>query len=168
MTGAFVGGLAGFFLPTHLLAVAALGLMIGLGGRLSIAHAALFAVGFVAGCFVIATAIRETPAPVLLLGCAALCGGLVLAAWRPPLVLTAMLTVGVGVLIALNSPPQALTIRAAMIEQFGSAVAALLTLAVIILIVTKATQPWQRIGVRVIGSWIAASAILVLALRLAR
>ena len=32
----------------------------------------------------------------------------------------------------------------------------------------NATRPWQRIGVRIVGSWIAASAILVLALRLAR
>jgi urease accessory protein len=168
MTGAFVGGLIGFLLPTHLLAVVALALMIGQGGRLPLAHVVLFAVGFVIGCFIIATAIRETSAPLLLLGCAAVCGGVVLAAWRPQLVVTAALALIVGILIALNSPPQALTIRAAMVEQVGSAVAALLTLAVIILIVTKATQPWQRIGVRVIGSWIAASAILVLALRLAR
>jgi urease accessory protein len=168
MTGAFVGGLAGVLLPTHLLAIVALGLMIGQGGRLPLVHVALFAVGFLAGCFIIATAIRETPAPLLLLGCAALCGAIVLAAWRPPLALSAALAFIIGILIALNSPPQALTIRAAMVEQFGSAVAALATLSAIILIATKAVQPWQRIGVRVVGSWIAASAILVLALRLAR
>jgi urease accessory protein len=168
MTGAFVGGLAGVLLPTHLLAIVALGLMIGQGGRLPIFHVALFAVGFLAGCFVIATAIRETPAPLLLLACTAMCGITVVAAWRPPLVLTAAAALIVGVLIALNTPPQALTIRAAMVEQFGSAIAALLTLALVILIATKAVQPWQRIGVRVVGSWIAASAILVLALKLAR
>jgi urease accessory protein len=168
MTGAFVGGLAGVLLPTHLLALVALGLMIGQGGRLPLVHVALFAVGFVAGCFIIATAIRETSAPLLLLGCAAVCGGVVLAAWRPQLVVTAALALIVGILIALSAPPQALTIRAAMVEQVGSAVAALLTLAIIILIATKAVQPWQRIGVCVVGSWIAASAILVLALRLAR
>jgi hypothetical protein len=36
------------------------------------------------------------------------------------------------------------------------------------LIVTNAARPWQRIGVCIVGSWIAASTILVLALRLAR
>jgi hypothetical protein len=121
MTGAFVGGLAGVLLPTHLLAIVALGLMIGQGGRLPLVHVALFAVGFLAGCFIIATAIRETPAPLLLLGCAALCGAIVLAAWRPPLALSAALAFIIGILIALNSPPQALTIRAAMVEQSGSA-----------------------------------------------
>jgi len=35
-------------------------------------------------------------------------------------------------------------------------------------IATGADRPWQRIGLRVVGSWIAASAILVLALRLMR
>jgi hypothetical protein len=30
------------------------------------------------------------------------------------------------------------------------------------------TRAWQQIGVRILGSWIAASAILVLALRLVR
>jgi urease accessory protein len=168
MTGALVGGLAGVLLPTHFLVIVALGLMIGQGGRLPLVHVALFAVGFLAGCFVIATAIRETPAPILLLGCAALCGVVVLAAWRPPIMLTTVMTFAVGILVALNTPPQALTIRAAMIEQVGSAIAALLALALIILIATKAAQPWQRIGVRIVGSWIAASAILVLALRLAR
>ena len=42
------------------------------------------------------------------------------------------------------------------------------TLALVAAIAMHATRPWQRIGVRIVGSWIAASAILVLALRLAR
>ena len=33
---------------------------------------------------------------------------------------------------------------------------------------SRLTRDWQRIGVRIVGSWIAASAILVLALRFAR
>lgn len=43
-----------------------------------------------------------------------------------------------------------------------------MTLALVIAIATQATRPWQRIGIRIAGSWIAASAILVLALRLVR
>jgi len=168
MTGAFAGGLAGFLLPTNLLAVVALGLLIGQSVRSVLAHVALFVVGFIAGCFVIATAVRETPAPLLLLGCAALCGTIVLTARRPPFVLTAVMTLAVGVLSALNSPPQALTIRAAAVEQCASAAAALAILATAVLVTARAVLPWQRIGVRVVGSWIAASTILVLALRLAR
>jgi hypothetical protein len=47
-------------------------------------------------------------------------------------------------------------------------VAAFVTLALVAFLASHAARPWQQIGVRVIGSWIAASAILVLALRLAR
>ena len=38
----------------------------------------------------------------------------------------------------------------------------------VIFISMHSKRSWQRIGVRIVGSWIAASAILVLALRLAR
>ena len=48
------------------------------------------------------------------------------------------------------------------------AIAALAAVAVVTFIATKADGTWQRIGVRIVSSWIAASAILVLALRLAR
>jgi len=45
---------------------------------------------------------------------------------------------------------------------------ALATFAAIVLVAIHAERAWQRIALRVIGSWIAASGILALALRLAR
>ena len=78
------------------------------------------------------------------------------------------LALAVGVALPLNAPPHEITIPAAIAAQVGFAVAALATFALVALIAMQATRPWQRIGVRIIGSWIAASAILVLALRLAR
>ncbi len=73
-----------------------------------------------------------------------------------------------GVALSLNAPPQAITLRGALASQAGTILAALVLLAAVTFIAARAREPWQRIGVRVVGSWIAASAILVLALRLTR
>ena len=126
------------------------------------------ALGLAAGALVIASAIRETPAATALLAIAALAGSLVVLAWAPPL-LVAALAFAAGGAIALNSPPHALTIPAAIAMQVGAVdgrVGDSLRLSHSSR--SRAARPWQHIGVRVVGSWIAASAILVLALRLAR
>jgi urease accessory protein len=167
MIAGVVSGVTQFLLPTHLLAVVALGLLIGQRARLPLCLA-LFALGLAAGSVAIAAATRETPAALVLLAIAAIAGIIVVLAWTPPFVLAAALSLGAGAALALNMPPQALTIPAAVGEQAGGAIAALATLALVAFVATKATHSWQRIGVRILGSWIAASAILVLALRLAR
>jgi urease accessory protein len=160
-------GFTQFFLPTHLLAVVALGLVIGQGARVRL-HLALFALGLLAGSLAIAAATRETPAALVLLAIAAIAGIMTVLTWAPPFILAAALSLGAGAALALNMPPQALTIPAAVGEQVGSAIAALATIGLVTFVATKATRSWQQIGVRILGSWIAASAILVLALRLAR
>ena len=165
MIAAFLAGFWQFFLPTHLLAVGALGLAVGQGRRAVLL--APFALGLVAGALVIASAVRETPAATALLAIAALAGILVVLVWTSPLP-SAALAFAAGGAIALNSPPHALTILGAIAMQVGAGVAALATLALVAFIASRAVRPWQHVGVRVIGSWIAASAILVLALRLAR
>jgi hypothetical protein len=111
--------------------------------------------------------VREPPAATALLVIAALAGIPVVLAWRPPLWLGAALAFVAGGAIALNAPPHALTIPAAVVMQLGTAIAACVTLAPIALIAATAQRPWQRIGARILGSWIVASAMLVLALRLA-
>jgi urease accessory protein len=167
MIAGVVSGFAQFFLPTQLLAVVALGLVIGKGRR-AVPNLALFALGLAAGSVAIAAATRETPAVLVLLAIAAIAGIITLLAWAPPFVLAAGLSLGAGAALALNMPPQALTIPAAVGEQLGSAIAALATIGLVAFVATKATRSWQQIGVRILGSWIAASAILVLALRLVR
>jgi len=162
MIGAFTDGLAQFVLPTHLLAVVGIGLLIGPGARLLLL--ALFALGLAAGAVVIASAVRETPAATVLLAIAALTGTLVALAWAPPLVLRGALAFAAGGAIALNLPPHALTISAAIAMQIGAGVAAL---ALVTLVAATGERAW-KIGPRIVGSWIAASAILVLALRLVR
>ncbi len=167
MIAGVVSGLTQFFLPTHLLAVVALGLLIGQGARVRL-HFALFALGLFAGSLAIAAATRETPAALVLLAIAAIAGIIAALAWTPPSILAAALPLGAGAALALNAPPQALTISVAIGEQIGSAVAALVALALVVFVATQVDRSWQRIGLRIVGSWIAASAILVLALRLAK
>ena len=76
-----------------------------------------FALGLVAGALVIASAVRETPAATALLAIAALAGALVVLAWPSPLRGRALLALAAGGAIALNSPPHALTIPAAIAMQ---------------------------------------------------
>jgi hypothetical protein len=166
LPGGFVDGLTQFFLPTHLLAVVGLGLLIGQGVRRAVALA-LFALGLAAGAVALGFALRETPAAIALLALAALAGLVTALAWVPPWPLGGAICFAAGCAIALNSPPQALTIAAAVATQIGTAAAAFVMLALVAFIAATADRAWQRIGVRIFGSWIAASAILVLALRLA-
>jgi hypothetical protein len=168
MIAGLVSGLTQVLSPTHLLAVVALGLLIGQGARHLPAQLACLALGLIIGSVTIALAVRETPAATALLGLAAVAGLAVALAWTPPASVAGAVTLVAGVGLALDMPPQALTIPVAIVEQIASATAAIVALALVALVAAQATRAWQRIGVRVVGSWIAASAILVLALRLAR
>jgi hypothetical protein len=85
----------------------------------------------------------------------------------PPFVGTFLAGAG-GISISINAPPHEITIQAAIGAQFGTAIGALATLSLVTFVAFNATHAWRRVGVRIAGSWIAASAILVLALRLAR
>lgn len=169
MSGAFIDGLTQFFLPTHLLAVAAVGLLAGRDAkRFPVATFAAHVSGLAAGSVLIAAALREQNAVPVLLAIATLAGTAVAIARPVPQVAQIIVACLTGGALALNSPPQAITIPSAIAAQIGTGIAALATLTVVIVIAMRAQRPWHRIGLRVIGSWIAASAILVLALRLAR
>lgn len=164
---AFIGGLTQFFAPTHLLAVVALGLLAG-QTRYRTITLAVFAVALLAGSLTVASAIREVPSAPALLALAAIAAALVAIGRALPPFIATLLNAAAGVAIPLNAPPHEITIPAAIAAQSGTAAAALALFALVMVIATRADRPWQRIGLRIVGSWIAASAILVLALRLSR
>lgn len=146
---AVLEGAAQALAPTNLLAMVALGLIAGQHARQTPrVILAIFAAGLLAGSALIALALREATAPIALLVLAAVAGLLVA--------------------IALNAPPQAVTIPQAVASQAGTAVAALVVLCLAIIAAMKTEHGWQQIAIRIAGSWIAASAILVLASRLFR
>jgi urease accessory protein len=163
---AFLGGLMQFFIPSHLLAVVALGLFAGQHAQ-RFPHAALgaFAIGLIAGSLMVASAIRQNPAALGLLMLAVAAASLVVLAWDVSNWLVGVMSFATGSALPLNAPPHEITIANAVAAQAGLAVAAIAIVALVMVIAMRATRPWQRIGVRIAGSWIAASAILVLALR---
>lgn len=167
MFGGLADGMMQTVVPIHLLAIVAVGLLGGQIGRSGVIPA-LFAAGMLAGSLAIALAIRETPSALVLLTMAAFAGIAVAAAIVLPSILTNVLAFATGAALALDAPPQAIGIPAAIGSQVGFGAAALTAFGLIAFIAMRADRPWQRIGVRIIGSWIAASAVLVLALWLTR
>jgi hypothetical protein len=165
----FLNGAAQFFTPSHLLAIVALGFLAGRQApRIPLSTLAAFAIGLVMGSLAVASAIRENPASLALLLLAASAAGLVVIAYDVPRWLASVLAFAGGCALPLNSPPHELTITNAIASQVGLALAALVTFAAAAFVSKLAQAPWRRIAVRIVASWIAASAILVLALRLVR
>jgi urease accessory protein len=172
--GGFWGGfLHPFVVPVHLLAIAAAGLLISqmVMNQPAVARwsgPAAFAAGLIAGSMAIAGAFVPTHANEVLLGLAAL-GGLWIALGRSPLRLTSLLIAGLtGLAVALDSPPDAIRLHEAVLMQIGTLCGALVLFAALQEIAARFKRDWQRMGMRILGSWIAASAILVLGLRLAK
>src|SRR5262245_18355796 len=165
-----IGGVGGFYggllhpilVPPHALSVVALGLFIGRQRERRIASLS-FAAALLAGLVAIALAV-EMPVGNVMLANTALLGVLVAAAWTPPQPLGWLLAAIAGATLALDSPPQAITIAEANLMLVGTALGACLAVAVVGAIASYLTGARQQIAVRVLASWIAASAILVLAM----
>jgi len=164
----FLGGLLHpLALPAHALALLALGLLIA-QQRAQFVPFAAFIVGLAVGLAAIALAIAATSAVDVLLAGAAL-NGLLVALARPfPMFVSATLAAVAGIALGLDSPPEVISLSAATVMLIGTGLGAALALAIVATGASCLTRDWQRIGVRILGSWIAASAILVLALRFAR
>jgi len=166
----FYGGLLHpLLVPGHAMAILALGLLIS-------SHAAktrnllslVFTVGLVAGLAAIAWGTGPTPAGEILVGAAGLCG-LVVALARPlPLAIAGGLAAATGLAIGLDSPPEVISVRIATVMLIGTGFGGVILLTLIVEGTAALKRDWQRIGMRIVGSWTAASAILVLALRFAQ
>jgi urease accessory protein len=164
----FAGGLLHpLLVPAHLMAVAALGLLIGQQGW-GTSVSIVYAVAVCAGLGTIALGIVPTLAEETLLAAAAAIGLLVAWAWPVLWPVGAGLAAVAGFALALDSPPEAISLTEANLMLLGTALSATALLVAVAWLVSRLRRHWQRIGVRIVGSWIAASAILVLALRFLR
>ena len=164
----FPGGLLHpVLVPAHLLALIGLGLFIG-QQRMPGLTALFFAAGLAGGLSAIASAVGETPANTVLLVSAAITGALTALAVAMPRVIGWLLAGVIGVAIGLDSPPHVISVTEATIMLIGTGIGALIVLIAVTAAAAALKRDWQRIGVRVLGSWTAASAILVLATRFAR
>ena len=168
--GGFYGGLLHpVRTPTHGLALLGLGLLIGqqpAGKRLL--PLLLFALALAAGLLALALAVGETPAGDVLLVGVALSGALVAAAFRLPFLVLGPLALAIGAAIGLDSPPEVISVEEAVVMLIGTGLGATIALALVVAGAARMARDWQRIGVRVLGSWTAASALLAIAVRFTR
>lgn len=168
--GGFYGGLMHpLLVPAHALALAGLGLFVGSQPRrIGAGLTALFAGALIAGVIAIVSAASPAYQGEIVLAVAA-ASGILAALARPVSVLvSAPLVVIAGVAIMLDSVPHEISMQTTFLALVGTAVAAFVIATFLAEAARAARGDWQRIGVRILGSWAAASAILVLALRLAR
>lgn len=154
--------------PAHLTLLLATGLLIGRQGP---QNNRMTAIGLLlAGIAGLTTSrlIGEPDLQVPMLAVTALLALLVaLDLDLPQLALTAV-GVAVGFAVGLDSNPQVFSGKALTASLIGSGVGMyLLLIYPMALSESLQKRPWQRVLVRVFGSWLAASAILVLALQFA-
>jgi urease accessory protein len=168
--GGFYGGLLHPVLtPTHGLGLLGLALLIGQqpADKRRLPQR-LFALGLAAGLAALAFAVGETPANAVLLAAVATTGALVAAGCRLPALALGPLAGVIGAPIGLDSPPEVVSLQDAVVMLIGTWLGALIGLGVVIEFAARMARDWQLIGVRVLGSWTAASALLAIAVRFAK
>jgi len=163
----FVGGmLHPLVAPAHVIALIGLGLVASrdvLSAQVRIIAA--FASGLAGGLGAIAWGAGETPANDVLVAVAALCGLIAASGLSAPAWLAAPLALASGIAVGLDSPPEVISLREAVLMLIGTACGSIALLAAAGAAASALSRLWHGIGTRVAGSWIAAIAILVLALR---
>jgi len=165
--GGFSGGLLHpLLVPAHVLALIALGLALGQKKQRPNADLTLFVVGLGVGIGLIVTAFSITTDLAVLAAAAA--AGIATAIGRPlPLALSGSLAIIAGVAIAFDSVPQEISMQTTFLALVGTAVSASVVVGLVAEAARRLTRDWQRVGMRIVGSWIAAAVVMVLALRLA-
>ncbi len=165
----FYGGLVHpLFVPTHAIAILSLGMLIGQQAPhwrwpLLFVYAAGLGVGFAA----MVSAFAPRFSAETLLAATAIVGALVALARGVPW-LSGILALGVGLALALDSSPGGISVREANIIIAGTFCGAVILLWVLLEVVAMLRREWQKLGVRILGSWMGASAVLILAWQLAR
>ena len=167
MTGLWAGLLHPVLTPTHAMAVLALALLIG-RQRWHRTAAIVYAAAVMAGLGLIVLGYVPLLAGEGLLAASAATGLLVALDWPLPRWLGGLLAGATGFALALASPPEAISLREANLTLVGTAIGATVVLTGLLQVTSRLTQGWSRVGARILGSWIVASAALVLTLVLVR
>ena len=167
--GGFAGGLLHpLLVPAHTLALIALGLLAGgFSIRAQILLLAIFAIAACVSFAFIAMAYSATQAETLIL-CLGAAIGLVLAAGLlPPLPIAAGVTAVASGALMFDSVPPVLSASETALSLTGAAMAAMALATMSAWLSGALPRRIREMAIRIAGSWIAASAIMVLALRLA-
>lgn len=163
----YAGLLHPVFVPAHLLSILVLGVLLGQQGaqRVQVAIVACLVALLVGLAASVPAAAISVEVP--LLAFAAVSGALVALARPLPVPAIAALGGVVTLLVGVDSAQEGLSGRGWLAAMLGSAIAAyLLLLYAMVFAEWFGRREWQRIGLRILGSWAAASALLVLSLAL--
>jgi urease accessory protein len=166
--GNFYGGmLHPLIVPAHLIALAAFGLWLGrrwpTGARGLIGLALLLPLGMAVG-MAFGPAVAGWQAESLVLALGALAALATAADRGPPAAVWAVAGAALGLVLGLDSLPDGLAGRPLALSLAGTWLAALLLPASLVVLSEAARRPWMQIGLRVVASWMAAAALLVLVL----
>lgn len=166
--GAFYNGvLHPVLVPEHILMIVALGLLVGQHAPQA-SRVAWF--GFVAAFWAgLAAAAWFAPAiEAWVLLALALAAGVLVALERVAHAgIILVLSVAAGGCLGLDSSPDAVPAAERWLALLGTATGGVLVISYVGGLAAALVRPWQRIGLRVAGSWTAAGAGIVLALTLA-
>ena len=167
-TSGFTGGLLHpLLVPSHVLALIALGLLIGaFRRRTQFALLGAFVIASLASFALIAMAYSATRAETLILCLAAVTGLMLAANLALSAPFCAALAAFMAAAILFDSVPSVLTVRETALSLAGTVLSAVVILAATAGISAALPPSVKTIAVRIAGSWIAASAVMVLALRL--
>ncbi|WP_326544185.1 HupE/UreJ family protein [Pseudorhodoferax sp.] len=167
--GAFYSGvLHPYISPAHLIALVALGLLFGQRGVQASRHAMGALVAALALGLWLSLRLQLPEPDPLLLALGTLFGLCVVLARQLPAWALVPLAALAGLAVGLGSAPDGMAPAQRSAALLGTLVGATLCAACLAGLVQPLQQPWARVGVRVLGSWLSASAILVLTLALAR
>ena len=152
--------------PAHVVALIGLSLIAGRNFlRAGAAIVGAFVFGLAAGLGAIAWGVGETPASDVLLASATLCGLIAASGVAAPVLLAVPAALVSGLALGLDSPPESILLGEAVAMLVGTACGGIGALAMIAFLASTMARWREGILLRVAGSWIAAIAILVLALR---
>jgi len=168
--GGFFGGvLHPMLVPSHLLSIVATGLLVGqqMPRRPWLAPAS-YGIGMAAGFAAIVSAVAIQWTGELVLAAGAVTGALVALASPLPKILVKALGFATGLAVALDSAPQVISVQEGDLILIGTFCGASILMLVVIESAIMLWRDWQRLALRIAGSWIAASATMGLALGLAR
>jgi hypothetical protein len=166
-----IGGVPGgilhaLLIPEHGMSVVALGLVLGRQEQAARRSGELIFIAALCCGLIVAAVIAEPAiAGDVLMAVTGILGLLIAAAWAPPYLGWPLAAIA-GLGLALDSPPEGTTFDEAIRMLTGSGIGAALALAIVAEGSVRLAGHVQRIAVRVLGSWIAAIAILVLSQRI--
>jgi urease accessory protein len=162
--GSFVNGFAHpYVTPQHVIAIAMLGMFVGQHGADGIRWAVPpFGLALMLG-LSITMFWLWAPLQFVIPGFCILLGLAVAIARRLPLLWMSVLVFCVGLMLGMDSPQQQLSGRELFMAFFGTVVGAFFGLIYVSALTDVLTKSWMKLGVRILGSWGAATALMVLA-----